>query len=229
MDDDSATMTVVNHDLQAYRPQTEGPGYGNPFPKTAVPSPQEEDLGVGIRRNGDDDDADGVDDLDPNDTAITGENDLIEVDFMMPTLLGIQYVLKRTNANINVFAQRDKGGAALLDDSDTDNEEVVVCNATGGACGAWVEWATLEAAQTQSILTLEVRTKTNDTRTDGKLTLSDKLKFYPFTSVVIAFGGNGQNPADTDGDGSIGDVADPNDTTNREGPFDVAQDLYESG
>ena len=56
----------------------------------------------------------------------------------------------------------------------------------------------------------------------------DSLRFHSFRTVIVVFGGDGQNPADTDGDGSIGDPVGSS-TTNREGIFDLAQSLYDSG
>ena len=57
---DSVLYSVVDSRLTAYRPQTEGPGYGQPFERTAVP--RDWDKPVGIRRNGDDDNSDHVPD-----------------------------------------------------------------------------------------------------------------------------------------------------------------------
>ena len=63
--------------LIPYRPQTES--YGNPFPPTTVPQAYKVTPGVGVRRNGDNDDNDAFTDLaDPN--GVAGENDLIEVE-----------------------------------------------------------------------------------------------------------------------------------------------------
>lgn len=60
----------------------------------------------------------------------------------------------------------------------------------------------------------------------GPTTL-DTVRFHSFRSLIIAFGGNTQNPADTDGDGSIGDPV--GDQGNREGLFDIAQFMYDTG
>jgi len=57
-------------------------------------------------------------------------------------------------------------------------------------------------------------------------TTLDTIRFHSFTSLTIVFGGRTQNPTDTDGDGSIGDVVEG---TNREGIFDLAQTLYDTG
>jgi hypothetical protein len=54
----------------------------------------------------------------------------------------------------------------------------------------------------------------------------DSVRFHSFKSLVIVFGGNGQDPHDTDGDGNIGD---PVDGPNGEGIFYMAQFLYDNG
>ncbi|MEX1026427.1 MAG: hypothetical protein WD049_00245 [Candidatus Paceibacterota bacterium] len=202
--EDKVVTTVVDHEFQAFRPQTEGPQYdsgtagealyGNPFQKTEVPHEHNEDPGVGIRRNGDDDDRDGIPDFTSTDTDIRGENDLIQVDITMPPLQGVEYVLKRSNKNINVFVEPDKGGTAALH-ANSGNEKVVACNHASDTCTAWVEWAEMDEAQTVAVLSLEVHTDM------GQVLSTEKLKFYPFTSVVIALGGEGQTPTDPSSDG----------------------------
>ena len=42
IDTDSIRLTIMFADATAYRPQTEGPGYGAPFQKRAVPFAEEE-------------------------------------------------------------------------------------------------------------------------------------------------------------------------------------------
>ena len=56
----------------------------------------------------------------------------------------------------------------------------------------------------------------------------DTIRFHTFRGLVAVFGGATQNPGDTDGDGSIGDYVGAS-TTNREGMFDLAQTLYDTG
>lgn len=55
----------------------------------------------------------------------------------------------------------------------------------------------------------------------------DIVRFHSFRSFTVVFGGLEQDPADTDGDGSIGDPR-PGEG-NREGIFDLAQHLYNIG
>lgn len=49
----------------------------------------------------------------------------------------------------------------------------------------------------------------------------DTVRFHSFRSVIVAFGGNTDNPADENNDGSIGDPG--------EGLFDIAQFMYNTG
>jgi len=60
----------------------------------------------------------------------------------------------------------------------------------------------------------------------GSVTL-DTVRFHSARSLTVIFGGRGQNPKDTDGDGSIGDPRGGG--GNREGIFDLAQVLYDTG
>ncbi|MBW3600495.1 MAG: cadherin-like domain-containing protein [Planctomycetes bacterium] len=212
---DAVAVTALAAGMTAFRPQTEGPGYGAPFARTPVPNATEGNPGAGIRRNGDDDDNDGGEnrDLLPTDTAIANENDLIEVEIAMPPLLGLgqQYVLIRSNANINVWTSANKETAgehgAWLDNSDTDNEEVITCDEADNVCSFWVEWVSMDAAQDEANLLLVIRDPV--IQVDNVV---DQIRFYPFTSVVIAFGGRDENPA-----------------TFENGAFQIARQLYQQG
>ncbi|MEX1026573.1 MAG: hypothetical protein WD049_01000, partial [Candidatus Paceibacterota bacterium] len=233
---DEVVTTVMDLGLQAYRPQSEGPDYNAPFPKTPVPYASEADPGVGIRRNGDDDDGDSLaddpscngSDNRPEDTGITGENDLIEV--LVTTLPvspnGLTYVLRRTNDNINVWDNSNKSNAVLVS---SNTRTFTVLSPPGDPddlVTLWVEWVSMDAAQTESHLVLEARTDATDPQS---VVAADTLRFYPFTSVVIAFGGDNQSPIDEDGDGRMSDPRDPDVAEDHEGAFDIAQDLYEAG
>jgi hypothetical protein len=57
----------------------------------------------------------------------------------------------------------------------------------------------------------------------------DTVRFHTFRSLIIAFGGNTQDPRDTDGDGNIGDFVEDGPPGNREGIFDIAQTMYNTG
>ena len=188
--------------MVAHRPQTTGPGYGNPFRKRAVPDNLEVTPGVGIRVNGDDDNTNSV--ADSGDSSVGGENDLIEVILTVsepspPTNL-VEYVLIRSNTNIVVWASSTKDTAIL----DSGTETNITFSATQRT--VWVECVAAGSAD----LDLRVR------RISDGLTISeDTLHFYPFTSIVVALGGEGQVPAD------------PANTTH--GVFQLAIDLYGQG
>jgi hypothetical protein len=184
-------------DLIAHRPQTEGPGYGNPFPKAEVPFPYEEDPGAGIRMNGDDDDGDGTADRsDVN--GVTGENDLLEVDVdtQPKNVPNVGWVLRRSGSEINVFLNSDRTQPVW--GAGGDQNVIDVTNLIkSGTAEFWVEWAST-SVRTSATLTLEMR----DVRVPAapKTLTWDKIRFDPFASIVIVFGGNNTNPlAATDG------------------------------
>ena len=198
---DTVKVTVAWDNLTGYRPQTEGPGYGSPFPRTAVPANLAVSPGVGIRRNGDDDNGNQVPDR--LETGIQGENDLIE---MMVSMIpnsspGIQYWLKRYNTNLTVWDTATKTGDWFGTAMQRQVPPV--------ASSAWVEWNTMAPSQTGADLSLYIWDATHQRMVPGSMVT---VHFYPFTSVVIAFGGQG---------------ADPLIPTN--GIFVIAQRLYEEG
>ncbi|MHB1036085.1 MAG: Calx-beta domain-containing protein [Pirellulales bacterium] len=191
---DRVWLTVINPDLEGYRPQTDGPGYGTPFARTAIPFDQELNPGAGIRRNGDDDDGDAVPDR--LDTSVAGENDLIELLWRNePTSdPNLEYVLKRSNGNVKVWRAPDKSTGALLDAN--NQVSIVPHDPSSPVAAMWAEWVTMDPAEQQSVVTLECHTKTNNPMTNGKLVWADNVRFYPFNSVVIFLGGEGQVPSD---------------------------------
>jgi hypothetical protein len=178
---DMVKFSVVRPNLTGYRPQTEGPGYGSPFAKTPVPWQKETDPGVGIRFNGDDDDADGTADYDPNDTSIAGENDLIEVNVAFAAPPGVQYRLLASNQNIRGWAGSDKSGVFHLDGN-------YILTSPGNF---WIEWVQPDVTQAA-----DLRVRVYDGTHGNFVFVGDRLHFYPFTSVVIVLGGESQVPAD---------------------------------
>jgi hypothetical protein len=102
------TVTVIDVSLNmtAYRPLSANP-LNN---RLVVPQDQNESPGVGIRINGDDDNNNGIPDM--NDSGTVGnENDLVEVELEVtfPVPSGVTYVLKRNNVNIEVWENPNKG------------------------------------------------------------------------------------------------------------------------
>ncbi len=164
--------------LSAFRPSSSS---GAPFQRVEIPESEELLPGAGIRANGDDDNANGQPDRD--ESVVAGENDLIEVvlaaDPQTPQP-GYEYVLTRTSANIRVWSAPNKsvellaGGTAILTFG-SPTLTFWVENATGGV----------------SDLELAARAVS-----DGTIVASDRVHFRPFTSIVIALGGENQVPAD---------------------------------
>jgi hypothetical protein len=197
---DLVSVTVVDAEATAYRPLTEGPSYGNPFARTAVPENVEESPGAGIRVNGDDDNASSS--ADSGETPVLNENDLIEVELHVapyPVPSGVQYRLERSNTNIRVWDSRTKDNSVLTAGTWT------ALTFTSATRSVWVE--------NHAGGTADLEFKAVD---DQFTTIStDTVHFYPFTSVVIALGGFTQEPSDP---------ADPN-----HGAFVIATDLYRAG
>ena len=185
--------------MTAYRPQTES--YGNPLVRRAIPDAEEQIPGVGIRINGDDDNANGI--ADQNDASVTGENDLIEVELGVNQLApsGTEYILRRTASNIKVWDSSTKD-IAILDDED---EATVVFSTLTRSI--WVENPTGGSAS----LEFEARSTT-----DGVIVFSDEVNFFAFTSLVIGLHGELQFPTDP--------IYGPN-----EGVSVIAIDLHEEG
>jgi len=160
---------VLKVDMTAYRPQTEGPGYDSPFQKHEIPDDTEVSLGAGIRINGDTE-------------AAAAENDLIEVELEVspfPVPSGVTYVLKRSSSSIKVWDNKNMSGSVLLD---SDAEEITI---SSSPMSIWVE----NPSGGNADLELVARSGTADV-------CSDKIHFYPFTSVVVFFEGEGRNPYD---------------------------------
>ncbi len=198
----TATDTQPSFSIQmtAYRQQSEG--YGAPFQRLAVPDASEESPGAGIRVNGDDDNGNGTPDRD--ETTVGGENDLIEVTLAVAPVTapsGYEYALVRSSANIKVWTSSSKG-SAILD----ANAEQVLPFGGGGTLTVWVENPNGGSAG------LDLRARPAG---GGATLASDSIQFYPFTSVIIALGGEGQGPTDP---------PDPN-----HGAFNIAKTLYTQG
>jgi hypothetical protein len=193
-----AVLNVVYADMTAYRPQTEGPGYGSPFQKQAITNSLEEDPGAGIRVNGDDDNNNST--ADSSDTSVSGENDLIEVELKTEPYpaSGLTYILKRSNSNIKVWNSQSKGTALL----DSGTEAEITFSASTKT--VWVENPSGGSVDLEFI----VRSGETDI-------CSDKVHFYSFENVVIAIGGENQDPTDPPDAGH--------------GTFAIATNLYMHG
>jgi hypothetical protein len=166
--------------LTAYRPQSEA--YGAPLQRRMVLEADEESPGAGIRINGDDDDGNLIPDRD--DTSVTGENDLIEVELSAnsdPAPAGYEYVLRRSNSSIKVWTSATKG-TAILD----ANDEIIL--GPGMAVGSlWVE----NPGGGSALLVFEVRESAG-----GAIVSTDAILFFAFSGLVIGLHGEFQFPTD---------------------------------
>lgn len=187
--------------LTAYRPQTEAAGYGLPFLRSAIARTNQISPGVGIRINGDDDNVNGIADAD--ETSVSGENDLIEVEIQLdpPSQEGMfAYLLKRGTTGTAVWTARTKETSVFLDGAEETSLSVGV-----PSMSLWVE--NMDGNEDD----LELWVKSSS----GAEVLADSLHFYPFESIVIALGGENQTPSDP---------ADAN-----HGVFRLAGELYRAG
>jgi hypothetical protein len=94
---------------------------------------------------------------------------------------------------------------------DTSLNKAVDSALANGSQTFWVEWVGAVATSLSAVLTLEMRIPPSQGIPAVSL-CSDALSFYPFTSIVVIFGGNGTEPL------AAG-----------EGMFVIAQELYEDG
>ena len=180
----TTTVTSVGLSMVAYRP------ISPPLVSTAIPRTQNVTPGIGIRRNGDDDNHNGT--PDSQDAQVNGEDDLIQVLItMLPVTVpnGVQFVLSRDSTAINVYQHSDKTGVLL--GPNTGNE--VVLTSGGSFC---VEWAAMGTGAATSGLHFKIRTQTSHTLTNNKEPISDPMSFHPFKSDVIVFGGFTATPMD---------------------------------
>jgi hypothetical protein len=179
---DVIKFTVLNVDAIAYRPDT------IPFTPWPVPFQEEQTPGVGIRRNGDDDDGSGA--PDNTETGVVAENDLIRVDLHigiggLPP--GVAATVSRGSRDINVWRTSTKSFSQALLTPDTDDSasfDIPLSSTT-----VYVEWASLGGGSS----TFEFAVWD---RLHGRKVYFDDIVFKPFQSVVIVLGGEFQTPAD---------------------------------
>lgn len=195
------TPPSFNIQMTAYRQQSNV--YGSPFQRLAVPDASEVSPGAGIRANGDDDNGNGTPDRDESAT-VASENDLVEVTLAVSPATapaGYEYVLARSNSNIKIWSSSLKNMPLL-----NANAELVLPFGGGGTLTVWVESPNGGASG------LDLRARPAG---GGATLASDTVQFYPFTSVIIALGGENQGP---------GDPPDSN-----HGMFNIAKTLYTQG
>ncbi|MCI0563218.1 MAG: hypothetical protein MN733_32475, partial [Nitrososphaera sp.] len=184
----------------------------DPFPKKPVLEADETDnnLGPGIRINFDDDNSNGTMDAAEAGVAIPQENDLIEV--KVDRLPGTGNLVLQAGPRLKLYYDYNKATPIPLAGGTSGP-----LNFTNNTATLFVEW--IDSNHGTDTLSLV------DPATMNTL---DTIRLHSFRSLVVVFGGRGQNPNDTDKDGSIGDPR-PGGPLNREGIFDVAQVLYDGG
>src|SRR5262245_3170450 len=188
--EDRSLMAAVA-DLVAYRPVTDYINYvQHSVPATMEDSPTS---GPGIRVNGDNDDGDQFADFSDSEIP-AGDNDLVRGD--------------ATGAGTSFVLSWDAQGPLAVWSSPT--KSVAVSNPGMVAAGqsVWVEYVgQTDASPVTASLSLTV--------SDGLDSATDSVLFHRFQSVVIAIGGNTQDPRN---------FGDP-----RLGTFTMAGTLYDMG
>jgi hypothetical protein len=187
--EDRALM-AADANLVAFRPVTDYINYAlHPVVDTLESDPQR---GPGIRVDGDDDNANGVADYLDKATAASGDNDLVRVDALGT---GTSFSVAWTGS-LAVWSSPTKAIAIVNGATIAEDQSL------------WVEYT----SQTQSVGSSTALTLTV---TDGTTTATDNVVFHSFKSVVIAIGGNTQDPSK---------VGDPN-----LGTFTMGATLYDQG
>jgi hypothetical protein len=189
------TLMAADANLVAYRPNTPFFNYTQHPVADAVETDLK--LGPGIRVNGDDDNGNGVKDSQDTKTKAGGDDDLVRVDVLGS---GTAFTLTWTTGRMKVWTSPTKTAAI----------------ANGGSvepgASVWVEYVSqTHTTGASATMTLSAR----DDSIGGTTTATDSVVFHSFRSVVIAIGGNSQDPSG---------FGDPN-----LGTFTMAGALYDQG
>jgi hypothetical protein len=177
-------------DLVAFRPVTPYINYANyPVAASVESDPK---LGPGIRINGDDDNANGNPDYSDAGPTAVADNDLVRVD------------VAGSGTSLNVSWT----GPLAVYTSATKTAQLAFGAAVSAGQQLWVEYA----SQTHTIGTSAELTLT---AIEDATAAVDSVVFHSFQSLVVAIGGNSQNPA------NFGD--------SRLGIFTVGGTLYQRG
>jgi hypothetical protein len=194
-------------DLIGHTPETTITGT-TPFQRQPIPFTNEEDPGVYIRRNGDDDNGNMIPDWSLSETSVANEDDLINVtlDTAFAAPAGIRFELEKSTGDIRIWNSSSKG----TEFAPVAGQASAITLGNGVPASVWVEWVTPGTAPGQA--SLDFRLVDN---VSGNTVFTDRLVFHPFMSVVIAIGGFTQTPGDPAEAGS--------------GTFQTAIDLYRDG
>ena len=186
---------TADANLVAYRPNTPFFNYTQHSVAEAVEIDPK--LGPGIRINGDDDNGNGVKDYHDTSTKSGGDDDLVRVDVLGS---GTAFTLAWTTGRIKVWTTPTKTAAIANGGSVTPGESI------------WVEYVSAtHTTGASATMTLSA----SDASPGGTTTATDSVVFHSFRSVVIAIGGNSQDPSG---------FGDPN-----LGTFTMAGALYDQG
>lgn len=198
--EDRITLTSIDVRMTAYRAQyANAPAFPLADDAEEIPEADEEDPGVGIRINGDDDDTDGTPDRDDN--QVGNENDLIQLDVeIQPATApqGITYLVRTEDGDLAVWEERTKGNAIL----DGVNEQEI----DGGARTVWAEWSGANAGAGELEFCVRVEAS-------GQVRCPERVAFRTYTSLVIALSGEL--------------ILDGNQDPSTNGIFPMAQALHE--
>jgi hypothetical protein len=135
---------------------------------------------------------------------VTGENDLIEVELALRPTSMMNCRLQRGSPALKVWTTRDKQSEIVFSGANGSETGDLAFDVYSTVLTVWVEWVGVEHG-TADLLLKESR---------SSLVL-DTLVFHSFRSIIVAFGGNGQEPSDP-----------PN---ANHGTFQIPVDLYRHG
>jgi len=171
---DSVLLSVIKGDLRAFRQQTPV------FQEHEIPDAMEQH--IGIRRNLDDDDENGVPDAQQTGNTIN-EDDTMKVAAVFLGTYGVDLVLSRSNTAIQVYTSKDRSGPIF-------GTGQLISTVDVGAV-FWAEWTT---ASLENSATLTLLPRVTDTGTVGPPL--DSITYEPFTNITIVVMGEFHEPAD---------------------------------
>ncbi len=176
---DTVQFTSVELQIEAYTPLTTS------FTQRITADTYEDDTSAGIRRNGDDDNDNGL--TDRLEFGNGDEDDLIHTRLTMDDggAAGTTFQLARSTDSIEVWGQSNKTQPHLVAGTSVD------LGPGAGAMDAWVEWESMNPAETTSDLMLSVWDTTHN-----REAFQVAVNYYAFESIVIVLGGEFQAPAD---------------------------------
>ncbi|MBX9791308.1 MAG: hypothetical protein K2Y37_20505, partial [Pirellulales bacterium] len=200
---DMIRLNVVQGNLEGHRSRMGSGREGTMFhalayatETSALTVDQEETLGVGLRRNFDDDNTDGF--IDTWQDTVAFEDDLAELTSISEIPQGAELVLRTSNDSITIWNGNEKNNVLVGLDPVTlalHNEYVVPLPLFNNSF--FVEWVNNTPGPATAAVELFVR----DPRSGGTRFL-DRVNYYPYNSVVVVLSGedlSGSGPASGSG------------------------------